>query len=76
MLADEPIVKNRHGGRVEGVQIGHALLHSVIPVLSTQQPLIKEQTMKKPINEEKIMQRRAVKLYFDDQDMDFNLNLP
>lgn len=29
--------------------------------------------MKKPINEEKIMQRRAVKVYFDDEDMDFNL---
>ena len=29
--------------------------------------------MNKTINEEKIMQRRAVKLHFDDQDMDFNL---
>ena len=29
--------------------------------------------MKKPIHEEKIMQRRAVKLHFDDEDMDFNL---
>jgi len=29
--------------------------------------------MNKNINEEKIMQRRAVKVYFDDQDMDFNL---
>ena len=29
--------------------------------------------MKKPIHEEKIMQRRAVKLYFDNEDMDFNL---
>ena len=29
--------------------------------------------MKKPIHEEKIMQRRAVKVYFDDEDMDFNL---
>jgi pimeloyl-ACP methyl ester carboxylesterase len=29
--------------------------------------------MKKPVNAEKIMQRRAVKVYFDDEDMDFNL---
>ena len=29
--------------------------------------------MNKTINEEKIMQRRAVKLHFDDEDMDFNL---
>ena len=29
--------------------------------------------MKKSIKEEKIMQRRAVKLHFDDEDMDFNL---
>jgi pimeloyl-ACP methyl ester carboxylesterase len=29
--------------------------------------------MKKNINEERIMQRRAVKLHFDDEDMDFNL---
>jgi pimeloyl-ACP methyl ester carboxylesterase len=29
--------------------------------------------MKKPVDEERIMQRRAVKLHFDDEDMDFNL---
>jgi hypothetical protein len=29
--------------------------------------------MKKPVIEERIMQRRAVKLHFDDEDMDFNL---
>src|SRR5512138_3048874 len=29
--------------------------------------------MKQPNTEEKIMQRRAIKVYFDDEDMDFNL---
>jgi len=29
--------------------------------------------MNKPIEQERIMQRRAVKLYFDNEDMDFNL---
>jgi pimeloyl-ACP methyl ester carboxylesterase len=29
--------------------------------------------MKKPLDEERIMQRRAVKLHFDNEDMDFNL---
>jgi hypothetical protein len=31
------------------------------------------EAMKKPVDGERIMERRAVKLHFDDEDMDFNL---
>src|ERR1700690_3494735 len=49
------------------------LFYNFINTQSIKQRLVEEQTMNKNINKEGIMQRRAVKVYFDDEDMDFNL---